>query len=771
MKPAKIASIAWAIASAAVCHGQRELVIWNSGTGASRVGREAVFLEFERRHPDVRIKALSMTAGGLDPQKLLTSIAGGVPPDLVYQDRFLVAAWASRGALTPLDRFAQRDRVDMEAFVPSAVQECRWHGETFGIPVNADSRALYWNKALFSAAGLDPERPPTTWAELLSVCKRLTRFGPDGRASTVGFDPLYGGSTPYLYLVQAGGDLYEFGGLASPAASRAYQFIRDAYAVSGGFEAVRRCIQGAGPEPISAFATGRVAMKIDGDWSLSELRRVAPGLDFGVAAPPIPDPDTPVHPATWSGGNALVIPRGARNESDAWQFIVFATSLEALLVERTAMADAAARDGDIAIPKLSARIDDPVRSIELPQQFRNALEVHSRLLRQAVGRPVNPVNSTAWEELLRAGELASPAGSHVDAILTEASHRIALAQGLALQPRGPTVPDAAPWLVASCAVLLAGAGWIYRAIRNRGSRDRWTALAFLTPTLIGLAGWVLIPTLVSLQTSFLRSDGLSAATYAGLSNYGQLLGDARPDTVRVFFNAAYLSGIGVPLAVGTGLALALMLNGARSGLRAVVFSPAIVPPIVATMLWFWILQPDPSAGILNWLWNHTISSTLGYAAPDWFSSPDWAKDGLIAMGLWGAGGGILLWLAALRRVPQELLDSATLDGASSSQSFRWITWPAISPAVFFGLVAGFIGAMQEFDRPYLFHQDNGFAGPADALATPTYRVFTLGFRDFQFGAASAMAWLLVAVVLVVVGLQFASARWWVRVLPEEPQSR
>lgn len=721
-----------------------EIVVWNSGAGPTRAGREAALRAFESANPGFKVKSLSLSAGGVDPQKLFTAILGGVPPDVVYQDRFLIASWASRGAFLPLDAWMRSSRFDASALVPASLAECRWGGRTYGIPVSSDTRALYWNKALFRRAGLDPDRPPRTWSELLQCSRALGRL-----PGVVGFDPLHGAATPYLYVLQAG--------------EKGVAFALECYEASGGFKTVQQALLASGPEAQSAFASGKVAMQIDGDWSLSELKRLAPELDFGCAPPPVPD-GSPQAARTWSGGNAMVVPRGARNADGAWRLIAFMTSREGSMIQQREAARWAADRRLEYVPPLSSRIEDSIATGS--NRFLQAREVHRKLLADAPTRPVDPDANQHWSTLLRAsaefiegrGELRLDALSpYIEPPDTRLSERV-----------GASLSEDMPWIISACVVgvmvLVACVGFYLRRKRS----DGWIAICFLAPTLIGLIGWTLIPAIQSLVTSFTMSDGLSQGRWAGLENYSSV---ARADAGgfwRLAFNAFYLAGIGIPLAIATGLSLALLLRQSRPGWRALVFSPSIVPPVVSTLLWFWILQPDSATGALNWVWVRTITPALGYAPPDWLGSASWSKDALIIMSLWGAGGGILVWLAALRRVPASLRDATRIDGASPWRAFQSVTWPAISPIVFLGLVAGLVGALQEFDRPYLFHRDDGLAGPADSLATPAYQVFRLGFMEFKFGSAAAAAWMLAALILAVLALQFASARFWVRPVADGP---
>src|SRR5437867_3526317 len=190
-----------------------KLVVWGLPSGEETKGLDAAIREFERRNPRIAVQNLSMGAGGMNAQKLMTSIVGNVPPDLVHQDRFTVGDWASRDTFTPLDGFIARDRgpdpIRSEEFYPACWSEAMYHGHLYAVPFSTDDRGLYWNKALFREAGLDPEKPPQSWDELLSDAKRLTKMRPDGSFEQIGFIPIVPGfsnSWLYLYNWQNGGE-------------------------------------------------------------------------------------------------------------------------------------------------------------------------------------------------------------------------------------------------------------------------------------------------------------------------------------------------------------------------------------------------------------------------------------------------------------------------------------------------------------------------------------------------------------------------------------
>jgi multiple sugar transport system permease protein len=296
------------------------------------------------------------------------------------------------------------------------------------------------------------------------------------------------------------------------------------------------------------------------------------------------------------------------------------------------------------------------------------------------------------------------------------------------------------------------------------SEALWAYL-FISPWLIGFILLTVGPMLASLFFSFTQYDVLNEARWVGAKNYQDLGGTDKGLVLKALFNSVYLAAIGVPLGLFTGLAVALLLNTAQKGMRfyrTFFYMPAIVPGVASAVLWTWVLTPDPNKGLINAGWHETITQWFALPPPAWLNSADWAKTALILMGMWGAGSGMILWLAGLKGVPGTLYEAASLDGATPKQQFWSVTFPQLSPIIFFNTVMGFIGAMQEFDRIYIMKPaSDGSVGPDDSLLVPVFHLFTNGFTYFKMGYASALAWMIFGIIVLLTFTQFKLAPRWV----------
>jgi multiple sugar transport system permease protein len=241
----------------------------------------------------------------------------------------------------------------------------------------------------------------------------------------------------------------------------------------------------------------------------------------------------------------------------------------------------------------------------------------------------------------------------------------------------------------------------------------------------------------------------------GLANYTRALSGADEIFWKAVYNTIYFAVLFVPLSIAGSLAAALLLNVRMRGqaiFRTMFFIPSITPEIAAVFLWIWILSPE--FGPLN-----NILYAIGLDGPGWLGSPVWSKPALILMSLWGAIGGstMIIFLAGLQGIPTELYEASEIDGATTWQEFLNITVPMLSPAVFFNLVVGMIGALRVFTAAFV--ATNG--GPIYSTTFYMLYLFNNAFRFLYMGYASALAWLFMVLVIVLVVAQVYLGRRWV----------
>ncbi len=796
-----------ALAAASAAAGEEVVLRYFRG-GTMPAGQQDVVQEFERRNPGIRVVAGITASRNMvsDPQRLLCAIVGGDPPDVVMFDRYAVAEWAARGAFRPLDDFIARDRdrpdgVKAEQFFEPTWQEAQWEGRVYAIPSGTDNRALYYNKDLLRAAGLvdaDGEaRPPRTWDELQDYAVKLSELtrDPGGKITAirrVGFIPNYGNCWFYFYSWLNDGELLSPDGrtctLASPANVEAMTYVVGLYDSLGGarlVNAFQSTFQGAELDP---FLTGRVAMKIDGNWVLSGIGNYKRELNFAVAPAPMPrrrlEAGKPY--LSWAGGWSWVIPTGARHPEEAWKLVRWLASEQAAIILNDASREACLAQGKMFIPNLSANTritrrlyqrylaDDP--SVE--QKFRDAYQVFMNLLPESRYRPVTPVGQFLWNQQVRAMEGAIYHRGPVAGVLAEhaaeAQHELDRVYRIRTEP-------AVNWMVplaAYGALLVAVVAFLWlrhrRGSRSRGyfAREYRAGVLFAMPWIVGFVVFTGGPIIFSFIISFCEYDVLSPGLWVGLRNYVYLLTED-PVFWKSLGNTLFML-IGLPIGMAVSLGLAMLLNAKVKGMsawRTFFYLPAIMPAVAGALLWLWIFQP--THGLLNrlcgmvgidWLFAQLIAM-LDYlkvahhlSVPIlWLQSEYTSKPALIVMGLWGAGAGMIIWLAGLKGIPQHLYEAAEIDGAGRWQKFRHITLPMLTPYIFFNLLMGMIGTLQQFQSAYIMTE----GGPVDSTLFFGYHLFNNAFRFFRMGQASAMAWVLCLLVMVITVIQLRTARIWV----------
>lgn len=764
-----------------------KLVVWGVQLSEETSIDTARVREFERRNPDIKVSMLSMGAGAMNPQKLMTAIVGKTPPDLVFQDRFTIGDWASRDTFRPLNDLIQRDRkekygVREEDYYPACWAEATYKGRVFAIPASADDRVLYYSKSAFRDAGLDPDKPPRTWEELRDYAIKLTKYNKDGTFKQAGFIPNYGNSWLYLYSWQNGGEFMSPDGrkctMNNPYTVEALNYMTSIYDALHGAEKLDAYQSGfaALPPEMGPFLSGRVAMKIDGDWVLQTIARYQPDMDFGVAPAPVPaarlrqEGRFKGQPPfiTWAGGFSWAIPRGAKNVEPAWRFIKWMNSPESMLLGSKAQDEYNRSKGRLFVPRLSAsqRVNEEIAKVYGARypRFTEPLRICREMMKSAKYRPVTFVGQLLWDEHVKAFENATRHKMSAQRALDEGTRRVQLELDRAATiQKYPVIPLIVPMLALVAGIVVFAAVVLVLARRSGpvGRLARGEAAAGYTFALPWLLGFIVLtagPFLASIIFSFCSYDVLHEPRWVGLLNFQQLFTIDWPILSTTLDNAGYLAVVGIPLGIVTGLAIAMLLNASVRGMhfyRTIYYLPSIVPIVASSILWIWILNPD--AGLLNAGWRSLLTSWSGVQPPNWLASEQWAKPALILMGLWGAGSGMILWLAGLQGVPQHLYEAAILDGASALQQFRNVTLPMLSPYIFFNLIMGTIGALQTFENVYIMTG----GGPLDATRVPVLYLFDNAFRYFNMGYASAIAWVLFAIVLVLTLVQLKLAPKWV----------
>jgi len=282
-------------------------------------------------------------------------------------------------------------------------------------------------------------------------------------------------------------------------------------------------------------------------------------------------------------------------------------------------------------------------------------------------------------------------------------------------------------------------------------RENLVGYLFISPWLIGFCIFTIGPIIASLVLSFTYYDVINPPTWIGLKNYITMVGD---ELVKIsLYNTVYITLFGVPLNITIALIIALLLNKDMKGVniyRTLYYLPSIVPVVAASIMWLWLL--NPSFGVVN-----GILAKLRLPTPGWTASITWSKPTILIIRAWGTGSLMVIYLAGLKGIPQQLYEAALLDGANSWQLFRYITFPMLTPVIFLTSITETINNLQVFTQAFIMTQ----GCPANSTLFYVYHLYNNAFVYFKMGYASALAWGLFVITLIITLIQFKLSGKWV----------
>jgi multiple sugar transport system permease protein len=304
--------------------------------------------------------------------------------------------------------------------------------------------------------------------------------------------------------------------------------------------------------------------------------------------------------------------------------------------------------------------------------------------------------------------------------------------------------------VSTATATSAPAGPTPRIRRRRfGYERRRAAYLMLTPAVLHLVWWIGIPTVATFVLAVTRYDILAGTmTWAGLDNFVAVFSD-RGWWVATWHTLVY-TFFTVPVAMAIAVVIAALLNTkmrARAWYRTAIFMPHITATVAIALVWMWMYEPN--LGVINW-----ALSLFGIRGPAWIADPAWAMTSVIVMGIWkGIGLKMVIYLAALQGIPEELYEAAEIDGAGPVRRFVAITLPLLGPATFFVFIISLIDSFQVFEQFYVLTPQGG---PADSTTVMTYEIYQSAFERFDMSTASAQSVVLFAflLVLTIVGRRF-----------------
>ena len=748
-------------------------------TATTAVIRRAVFEEFRRQNPDVRV----VNAGGLNlntdqaDSMFLMSMAGSSAPDVFYVNFRQYYTFLDQGFCRPLDDLIVRDPEVMARANPTVrgvVQS--YDGHTYAVPFYQVAAALYYRKDFFIEAGLDPDRPPRDWDEFYAYAQKLTDAKKGRTGFAIAMPPgwqwsnfMYaaGGETVVPEAGRAGKDGRWRSAVDSPQGALALDYYRKL--VAGIWKGADGKVAGPaayGPVKLSDdVSAGKCAMWIGYTNDVVLAQSDLPPSLIGVAALP-------------AG------PAGARQEINAGMWAINAN------IKDPAKLDACWRYIKFFAGEEAARINTQ-KAVELGMGNLVNPAFLKRFGYEEFLSGVDPSYVRANEALFRTGH-PEPYGRNcqqVYVVLDKALDRARLepntparviladaqqemdqkllgytpAPLLAKQRVAARIVFAVVALIALVAGVLgfrkarrASAHYIDRIPAGTDRARMWRFLAVcLGPAMLTIALWSYFPLLRGLVIAFQNYGIMRGSTWVGLDNFIGVF--SSPVFYQSLWNSVVYVALTILIGFGLPIGLAIALNEIpvlKTFFRTVFYLPAMTSAIVIAFVWRQFYDKSDT-GLLNTLVavpiEHLINPVLGWlhigpmaTSFDWLGNPSTAMLAVVLPGIWaGAGPGSILYLAALKNIAEERYEAADLDGASWFQKIRYITLPGLKPLILINLLGVFIAGFKAMENVFVLTQ----GGPLNSTRTIGLEVWQNAFFFLKFGYATAAAWVMGSILI------------------------
>lgn len=767
-------SFAWVIGRPVLRHeaaaGRTLLTVLHWGDRNEDAIVAGLIREFEAQNPDIRVVRTNVGSPAQLVTKLQTMLSADTPPDAFYLIFEKVAPLASQDLLADIEPFMRRDAergapdaLKTDDFFPGVINAFRYDKQTgrvgagtlVGLGKDFTTVGFYYNKDLFRRAGVPlPSAAGWTWDEFLAAARAIGKLPGCHGAEFVTWESMI-----RIYLRTYGVDVTT-PGFAEPRFDD--PAVRAALAkLSAWFEEPGRTLLSAktqletGQEP---FLSGTIGLAGPyGRWKVPTYRHIT---DFEWDFAPLPHaPGQP--PANGVLTAAWAMARRSRHPEEAWRFIKFMCGPRG---QRKIC------EQGLAIPALRSVAYDPC--------FTDAAKPDNDgvfLAAAEIAQPIEwPADQDYMDQMKKSMERIFKTGARLEPEL-DGLQRTWIAN------RTPTIFRARyermPWSwialgIGAPLALLVAAGAVRWWVRRPGrlaQREERAGLALVSPWVIGFAVFMAFPIVLSLLLAFTRWSGLAPlyeAEWVGLDNFRELIGyDATfRQALRITILYALLA---VPSSQLVALLGALLMNREFPGVgvfRAIWYLPSVLAGVGMAILWKWVFHHEH--GLLNSILDpllhglHVALASVGVAfdarPPAWLErdAGTWGVPAFAILNLWVVGGTMMIYLAGLKGISRELYEAAEIDGATGPRRFLAVTLPMLSPVIFFNVIMALIASFQIFTQ--VFVMTGG--GPGTDTTFYVYYIYSKAFDLYDMGYASAMAWLLMLLVLALTLLILRGSR-------------
>jgi multiple sugar transport system permease protein len=744
-----------------VFSGERDQVFWRLiKNGDPKAGIQG----FETAHPEIRLEFIKAGEG----DKVGTMIAGGDAPDVVNigageQFYHYKAANVMRD-LTPL--MSDADRADVERdFYPVARTAMMADGKYYALPWNLIPFILFYNKRVFDRFDVPYPTADWTWADYESAAKKMTKdLNGDGYPDVFGANFAQWQDGYYTWIYENGGRVVSPDGkritFDDPKVVGAIAFLHRLSRIESVIPNDKNRPKAIGGQGL--FSQDKQGMLGPfGSFYIPQFRgEDFKNVDWDIA--PTPKGPTGIR-ASVVATSGFAVTSQSKHPQQAYELVKYlcghegqaALAVSALFVPaRKSVATNTALMNPAGLPEHMSAVLDAVEkgyAFVPPWTGRRWGDFQDYLNGELGDFLFSNANPGDTPE-----KVAKRIAAKGNAILAEERTERA---GTPL-PTGP-IAKIAMALAAIIVAAWAARVWVEaRKSRTRGAEQAYGYIA-IAPWLVGFLVFAAGPILFSLLLSLCRWSNLSPpsqARYIGLDNFGYLLGGKDDLFFTSLIVTAKYTLWAVPLGLVAGLILALFMNTNIRGInwyRTIYYLPAILPGIATTMLW---KQMFVQNGLLNYALSGGGRADF-HRMPDWLLDPRFTIPAILIMGVWGAGGGMMIYLAGLQNIPTDLYNAAEVDGAGGLAKFRHVTLPMLSPVLFFNLVMGIIGTFQVFGSAFVLFGSDG--GPKHSALFYGLYLYRKAFEQFDIGLGAALAWILFVIILAFTLIIFKSSPLWV----------
>jgi ABC-type sugar transport system permease subunit/ABC-type glycerol-3-phosphate transport system substrate-binding protein len=767
------------------------LSVWDGDKALETVRK--ICRMFEEQNPDVTIKIEPYPDYALYHQKMLITYAAGVAPDVVMMDPANFQALAARKAILPLNPFFEKTpNFSIDDYYKPIVDAHSFRGTCYVLPRDiAPIGLIYYNKRMFQEKGIPYPDGSWTWdfkmrpelkeKDFLWVASQFTKKNEAGKqigwGYTCGWPQMIAdqfafatGAMPYDNMEEPKKVQVD-----DPKYIKAFQFAAD---ISNKFHVAptnsEQSSAFAGATAQALFIQQRVAMYQNGIWEVPQIRRMlVPGSkeffewDIALAPAYAGENGVPVRKYT-TGGSGYSIMASTKHPDLAWKLTRFLSGEPGMVemakagIAQPAIKELATRPGIWCPgPDTPAIERYPANRIATHQAVDYVVFSSTSQYAKTLSDRANKGLELIWNAQKKAQDILPENQKQAQARLDQ------LTREEGLPPFNWSIGVAAGFGIVAAIIF-----WIYRPhfgkkLTALEKAEAKSGYWFLSPWILGLLIFTLGPMILSLLMSFADWDMIRPAKNRGLGNFQEAFGQD-PSFYKSLWVTFVYTIFSVPLGIFGSMMLALLLNQKVKGVslfRTLYYIPSITSAIAASLIWLRVFNPE--TGLLNYLLygpdgNWPIGRMLSnwlMTDPskqlDWLALESTALPALIIMSLWGIGGGTVVFLAGLQGIPQYYYEAATLDGAGIFARFRTITLPLLTPTIFFSLITGMVGAFQAFAQAFVMTQ----GGPNDATRFYVYHLFGNAFQSLRMGYASALGWVLFAIVMVITLIQFKASKW------------